>query len=265
MFDFWVTSPIKSKRPDSLRRLKDVVRATCLRRTKAMTGKSLQLPLRAERIESIELHQADQELYNFFRLRTSKIAAGLSLHEDSTSGQRRQGNILSLINFLRLICNHGEHLLPPSALNAWRDRDSASIDWEMMRGCRRRCDACGADVEETDNIASTCLEFRCRHLICAVCAIHSNDDSTSDERMCPKCAIAPTGGAGLRASDLSITSARPSAKVEALLRNLHEEQTTGNWDNPTKRYEIQMYAKSWQFISLMSKASYSVTGPKCSI
>jgi len=100
-FDFWITSPIKRKRPDSLSTLGDLIRATCLRRTKDITQDSLELPRRIERIEEIKLHQADQDLYDFFKQKTAKIAAGLAGPDEGKSRitEGKDANILTLINF----------------------------------------------------------------------------------------------------------------------------------------------------------------------
>ncbi|KAH8597908.1 SNF2 family N-terminal domain-containing protein [Bisporella sp. PMI_857] len=61
-FDFWIMSPIKKKQPNCFNILGDLIRATCLRRTKDIMQNLLMLPERTEKIEEIELHQADQNL-----------------------------------------------------------------------------------------------------------------------------------------------------------------------------------------------------------
>lgn len=132
MFDVWITAPIKDKKPNSLRRLKDLVSATCLRRTKAMiSSESLALPPRVEKIESVQLHQEGQELYNFFKLKTANIAAGLAGNReagDTTPGfdQRKESNMLSLINLLRLICNH--RAAPPTVCVGGLESQRHGID-----------------------------------------------------------------------------------------------------------------------------------------
>ena len=78
MFDFWIASSIKNKKIGSLERLRDLIKATCLRRRKTSIGDSLELPKRLERTEIVELHQADLELYDFFKVKTAKIAASNS-------------------------------------------------------------------------------------------------------------------------------------------------------------------------------------------
>ena len=236
MFDFWIASPVKDGKPDSLRRLQDLVRATCLRRTKRTIGKSLELPRRIEKIETVEFHQADQELYTFFKEKTAKIAAGVSPCTPGTYKfeQLKENNILSLINFLRLICNHGKQLLPPSALEAWKAQDGTSIDWQMMRNCRRRCDICEADIEGTDFPASNSPDLRCQHSICATCAFRSEDSTAGGERRCPICVAAPRMGTDSSLPNPTTTFIPPSAKIEAMLKNLHSEQILESHWNPTR-------------------------------
>lgn len=125
MFDHWITKPIHEKKSEGFTRLQNLVRGTCLRRTKESMGDILQLPRRHERIESIYLHQRDQEIYSFFKQRSADIASGTkiaSLTAPQLNGAQ-DGGIITLLNFLRLICNHGEQLLPKSALHIWDNRN----------------------------------------------------------------------------------------------------------------------------------------------
>ena len=253
-FDFWITSPIKRKHPNSLSTLGDLIRATCLRRTKDMTQDSLQLPRRIERIEEIKLHQADQNLYDFFREKTAKIAAGIAMLDESTSGigREKDANILTLLNFLRRICNHGEDLLPPSALEAWRS-STVSVDWQMMRNYNRICDSCGSLIEEVDFLSGNSPEFGCHHSICTTCSMQRENSITEEAWKCPKrAAMQATSGNFLT---LPTSSIRLSAKVEALIRNLSSEQALEEREDkalPVKRYpamidpaNIAVIQRSW--------------------
>lgn len=237
-FDFWITSPIKQKRPNSFSIIGDLIRATCLRRTKNMTQDSLKLPRRIERMEEVELHQADQVLYDFFKEKTAKIAAGLS-GQDGGKG----ATILTLINFLRRICNHGEDLLPQSALEALRSKNSTSVDWQMMQNCKQVCDSCSSIIEEVDLLSNDSPEFDCRHSICTTCSLQSENISTDEVRKCPKCAASRARSGNSFATPKS--SAVFSAKVESLVRNLDAEQTMGEHDEkalPVKRYLTEWIA-----------------------
>jgi SNF2 family DNA or RNA helicase len=238
-FDFWISSPIKQKQPNSFTTLGDLIRATCLRRTKDITQLSLKLPRRIERVEEIELHKADQALYHFFREKTAKIAAGLASRDEGTSrtSKGKSANILTLINFLRRICNSGEDLLPQSALEAWRTKNSASMDLQMMRNCNKICDSCGSIIEEADLLSDDNPEFVCRHSICSTCSMQSENTPIDEVRKCPKCAA--TQAMSGNSSSLPKSSFSLSAKVEALIRNLDAEQTADQHKDkglPVKRY-----------------------------
>jgi SNF2 family DNA or RNA helicase len=238
-FDFWIASPLKNGRADSLRRLKELIRATCLRRTKRTLGDSCELPKRTERTENLRFHETDQDLYAFFKEKCAKMAEGVSTtRPGSLEGrQRREGNLLSLINFLRRICDHGLQLLPQPALDAWKARDDTSINWQMMQSCRKKCCICETDIEEADFLASNGYEPRCQHWICTTCALQG-EDTSREEGVCPKCATSPSSGDESSFASLAETCPPPSAKIEALLRNLHTEQAVKNsqrLSEPVKR------------------------------
>ncbi|KAF3764535.1 hypothetical protein M406DRAFT_346591 [Cryphonectria parasitica EP155] len=98
-FMTWIANPVEEKDKLGIERLHRLVRATCLRRTiqKALSSGMLKLPQRSERI-----HEGI----------TIRAAAGLERRPDQgPSPKGKQANILALINSLRLICDHGEHLL----------------------------------------------------------------------------------------------------------------------------------------------------------
>ena len=228
MFDFWVASPIKEEKLYSLRRLQDLIRATCLRRTKSMVNKSLELPRRLEKTESIELHQADRELYTYFKEITAAVAAGNASQTWGSSkyDHLKDSNILSLINFLRLICNHGTELLPPSALAAWDTKDHSSFDWQMMQSWRSRCDLCSADIQVSESLSRDHTRLSCEHTICASCARQIVQNSVDEDAGCPKCTLERDTAAAGHSPAPPFGHVRHSAKVEALLKHLREERTS---------------------------------------
>jgi SNF2 family DNA or RNA helicase len=232
MFDFWIASPAKEERPGSLRRLQDIIKITCLRRTKQSINDSLKLPERLERTEHVKLHGTDCELYDFFKERTTMIAAGGPGHKAGIprAEDPKEANILSLINFLRLICDHGKSLLPPSALEVWKTRDSASVDWQMMRSWKRRCDMCDAELEESEAVAPD----SCEHFICSRCRVQNKDITLEENIECPKCSSTPSIPFDPDLRSTTPILARPSAKVEALLRNLNAEQGPESHTTPEK-------------------------------
>lgn len=207
-----------------------MVRATCLRRTKSLNNAIFKLPRRFEKIEWIELFPEDRELYKFFKLKTAKIASELSRGQSGVgkTGQQKDTNILTLINFLRLICDYGEHLLPLSALELWKTRRSGLIDWQMRSIFKARCDVCGDFVDEFDTPASINLEYQCQHSICPECAIRNQKDKADDGPTCPKCIEEIVSEGDSMISQVPRTFIRPSAKVEKLIQNLRQEQFSGN-------------------------------------
>ena len=230
-FDFWVTEPVKQNRPNSWQRLESLIRATCLRRTKSLNSALFRMPPRFEKIEWVELSPEDRELYTFFQLKTAEVVSEFSRcqHDAGKAGRRNEINTLTLINFLRLICDHGEHLLPSSALEAWKTRKSGLIDWQMMRTVKARCDICGVYIDEVYAPVSIDYEYQCQHSICPACASASSQmDKADDSPTCPKCLSQIVSGADRLISQAPRSFIRPSAKVEKLIHNLRQEQVLGS-------------------------------------
>jgi SNF2 family DNA or RNA helicase len=136
MFDHWITKPIQQKKQEGFSRLQILVRTTCLRRTKDSIGDALDLPQRREEVEFVPLQPQDQELYNFFKSKAAELASGATTLNPATATRKlsQDGSVLSLLNFLRLTCNHGQQILPKSALQLWsaRDRTLANHDKDEM-------------------------------------------------------------------------------------------------------------------------------------
>jgi SNF2 family DNA or RNA helicase len=128
-FAHWVKSYVWNEAGDTERldRLKKLVAATCLRRTKVHVNSQLKLPRRTEIEQLIELNTSERLLYGFFKARASSLVAKSTVHHEAIN-KGGWGNILSLINSLRLICNHGEELLSSSALELWKGRDASTDD-----------------------------------------------------------------------------------------------------------------------------------------
>lgn len=220
-FEYWISSPIKQRNSVGIQRLKDLVRATCLRRTKKSPGISLDLQDLVENIEYVRLHNEDQDLYQFFRKKTAEIAANIRLQKGIKMKDKaaKDENILSLINILRLICNHGKDLLPLKALNAWNQREAASVDWEMMKTSRRACEMCGEELEDGDELPSR-SESRLAsgyHLTCALCDASVENDTLN---------IQSVRRAKTKQGLTTVASSRPSAKIQSLISILHRERTT---------------------------------------
>lgn len=250
-----------SNRSHSLHILRNLVRATCLRRTKLLPrlSSALKLPRKTELIETVELTLDERELYDFFKRRSYLLANGTSnkasavtpkkgvkmrkrqiigstANLSDTKPRRSAGNIIVLISVLRMICNHGEALLSHIALEAWRSRDTESLSWESMQAAalaQYSCCICGQgnSREEDEKREADMVEFSCnKHRACETCATPTEDAVL----VCPKCSTTAM-------PPLTDSSARvPSSKVAALLRNLlctlKSQDASSHSYQPIKRY-----------------------------
>lgn len=240
-FDTYIAEPILTRKKDSFQMLRKVVAATCLRRTKMTLISSLGLPAKIERVERIEMNRHDRQLYEFFK-RFSYFAAGL----DKSSKPKADINILSLISMLRLICDHGEALLTDSALKAWRGRDNISFIKEVLESGMRRCISCDCEIEELHILDLAVEELQCGHSVCGTCATKSQNDT--GQVQCPNCRSKPANStpfqprSPLPPPSIELSSPleprySPSAKVEALLRNIRDKRTAFSTETqPAKEY-----------------------------
>ena len=199
------------------------------------------LPIRANKIEVVEFHAAEQELYAFFKRKTAKLAANTLMRRSRAAKQDgpETSNILSLINFLRLICNHGKSMLPTSALEAWETRKNSSIDWQMMQNYKQKCDVCKTGLEDNDFFASTDFRLPCEHIVCTACTSLGGDSAANEQQRCLKCVSIGIVKPSSQPVSPGTISVPPSSKVEALLKNLRSEQSLKNrscTQRATKRY-----------------------------
>ncbi|KAF5674657.1 helicase-like transcription factor [Fusarium circinatum] len=120
IFDHWISNPIRDNGKEGLRKLRMLVEATCLRRTKSSISQALPPPTVCE--ERVDLHPYDRALYDFFESEAAKNALNLSNGYSTNriaNSVTEKKNVLSLIQNLRLICDHGEDLLPDADIEAW--------------------------------------------------------------------------------------------------------------------------------------------------
>ncbi|KAF5667795.1 hypothetical protein FHETE_5564 [Fusarium heterosporum] len=142
-FDRFITVPFTKNQSHALDRLQDLVRATSLRRTMIHNGESLGLQPVVENISWVDMDSENAEMYRFFQEKSFQIAKRKHIAKKSKNKlltMTGDTNILSLILFLRLICNYGRILLPESAIRAWNARDMKAIvsnDWATMEALRR--------------------------------------------------------------------------------------------------------------------------------
>ncbi|KAG4256793.1 hypothetical protein FPRO03_03803 [Fusarium proliferatum] len=199
VFDFWIMKPVVQGNAEGLRRLKNLVGATCLRRTKD------------------SLDPEDRELYDFFKRNASHLIADRGFGDSNTT--RTTGSILPIINALRLICNHGQRLLPKFALEAWSHRRNATSDSNFTTSKFGLCISCGVEASPNDMQS----EFACSHFLCSKCTDSDEKYQLSlDSVLCPSCTKDEDSAATDAATEKG--NCRPSAKIRALIQNLHVEQ-----------------------------------------
>ena len=201
---------------------------------------SLDLPSPTEKIEHVDLHRDDQKLYDLLKKKTAAIAARQSQGKERIADHQgaREVNILTLMNFLRRICNHGKDLLPSTLLTSLKGLEEASINCKMVRASLRACKACGEDLEVpgVDRLDSMSPEASPHQYVCAVCNPIAEDNALEDQRLClPDRAISQTSPGKLVELKPAVGIARPSAKVESLLLNLSTEQAACDPEKPVKR------------------------------
>ncbi|KAI9708611.1 MAG: hypothetical protein M1820_003829 [Bogoriella megaspora] len=255
MFDFWVATAFRQEKPDSLRRLQDLIKATCLRRTKKIIGKSLELPCRFERTEIIELDGSDRDLYKFFKDKTAAVAAGLAaqnVHKSKLDGTE-ESNIISLINVLRLICDHGRDLLPRSALAAWEARGQASVDWQSMQNWRRSSNEANADVELNveDSLDSSHANDQD--------AIDADDSFKGWNNLSPEgaetsCYLQDYASVSKRCENGPSKRFRPSAKIKVLLENLRNAKSLQQDVDPEKPNKCVIFSFWTKMLDLIQEA-----------
>ena len=220
-FVSWVVKPVKNKEKLSTERLQELIRATCLRR---MKWKTLKLPPRSERTHEVHLHQDDQVLYDHYKKRCTAEAIGQDKRLEESSSPKDEGeNILSLIQNLRLICNHGKQLIYREIKGKGDKNCVSPIGVGAQRIYSSRCSSCEGEIDRSisgvQDEDSTC--FNCR---------------TSEEIPSNMTMLTDRSTATEKFGSVD-TLYRPSAKVLALLENLKQERAAARGNRrPRKRY-----------------------------
>ncbi|GAW19569.1 hypothetical protein ANO14919_090570 [Xylariales sp. No.14919] len=101
---------------------------------KVFFSNETKLPPRSERIHEVHLHQDDRNLYDTIKTVCAETAAGLAERPDKSSlSKGKENNLMVLINSLRLICDHGEQLLPKTVKSRIEGTPALSSDSGMER------------------------------------------------------------------------------------------------------------------------------------
>ncbi|KAL6821028.1 SNF2 family N-terminal domain-containing protein [Trichoderma sp. SZMC 28015] len=226
LFDFWITRPIKEKQSYGLRQLGLLIKGTCLRRTKKMIELSHPLPDRREKTTWVELTPRDRNLYSFFEKEAANIASGSYRHNNghSNSNDRQNNNILKLINFLRLICDHGEQLLPQSAVEIWSAEGDKTVDWQSLQELQVACDMCGLKIDNTQGWSSNELDISYPRVICEACHTSTRENGPGIKFTNPDNSMPIPNGRESLCSAAKIRAAQQSPKLKALVDHLRQEQ-----------------------------------------
>ncbi|KAI0399412.1 SNF2 family N-terminal domain-containing protein [Xylaria palmicola] len=215
-FTSWIVKPIEEKHPLGIGRLQELIRATCLRRVKAqvLSSNEIRLPPRSERVHEVNLHQEDQELYDAIKKLCATRAAGVETKSNKSEAPRStEKNLLLLINSLRLICNHGEQLLPQAVKGLAEGASTISLDSAVRQ---IPSNTFSVYEEETDD------------------SLSSTEDQT------PTCFQTTDMEINTPVKD-DLLAYRPSAKVLALLENLNHERAAAQNSHRARKSVIFSY------------------------
>ncbi|ETS80390.1 hypothetical protein PFICI_07919 [Pestalotiopsis fici W106-1] len=239
-FMSWIVKPLETNDEISIDRLQRLIRTTCLRRTKqkCLSHNDLSLPERSEIVHKVRLHEADQALYNDFKELAKERAAGLGKQSrETTSRKNKEENILSLINWLRLICDHGAQLLPDEVVKMKSKNSASSFSiLEAHRFHGGKCSSCegeldiisGSDSDGLDSLCSNCLNSEGSNGYDTFSNTADKDGSSSPSK----------------------ARYQPSAKVVALLETLKQQTVTGTNGKPQKSVVFSYWTKMLDLVGL---------------
>ncbi|KAK0617623.1 SNF2 family N-terminal domain-containing protein [Immersiella caudata] len=266
-FQRWISDPFQKKKKCAFDRLRALVKATCLRRTKRFTASGLSLPKKEENTVVLDLEPYNRELYNFFK-RQAVAAVQIVPHGNQPGNVPTgvtAGMILPLINNLRRICDHGEDLLNGAALEAWRNRDVDLTDWQLIAAGFQQCDGCAAGLDDSDESAVP-VELPCGHRYCTTCCCAAElNESRLSSAACSKCSsTSPLPTSRSVESSSSTTNnvhgastaehgCKSSVKVDALLRNLDRERSADT-DNVGDGLKSVVFSCWTKMLDLIEKA-----------
>jgi SNF2 family DNA or RNA helicase len=224
-------SSIQKGNEEGIARLKALVQAISLRRTKASVLRELSLGPRVERVQSVTLSEEERTLYTIVK--------------SGNSGSTR--SIFQTITKLRQVCDHGRELLPPETLAILDQGCLNGERLEAISGESQSCECCGAAIQDSDLEEFANHLLSCLHLLCNRC-FPKDERGNTEQASCPVCS--GTGTSDSFSEDESVadpcrdrtedsmeidSSYRPSSKVLALLQNLRTDRLLGSAKDPIKR------------------------------
>ncbi|KAK5633502.1 hypothetical protein RRF57_009216 [Xylaria bambusicola] len=232
-FHSWVVKPVEEKNPLGIERLQRLIRATCLRRMKEkiLSSDETRLPPRFERVHEVDLHKDDQTIYDILKSICAEKASGLEKRAiEGSSAKSKDRNLLVLINSLRLICDHGEQLLPRAVKDLVKGTPVGSFNSAMTQAGSDGCSACGGEVD------------------------NSTISTGNQVSICSECAASEEGlqstGSPLDPEGNGVLVYRPSAKVLALLGNLERQQIEALHEGrPRKSVVFSYWVKMLDLVS----------------
>ena len=213
-----------------MKRLRLLVSAICLRRTKDCLG----LPPRKNEIQSVIFNREEKQLYETCKQSTVEFIE-FAFKEDGKI--KSFATVIQLILRLRQICNHGKEMLSAKTLKNIDNYMSSQGPPGSMSSLveSAMCGMCGRKVQDMDSL------LPCMHLACGSCSEEKEMVISKGELECGICAgtLSPRSNNNLEDQDQPMPDAmigdyNPSSKVAALVKNLlscNEEST----NTPIKR------------------------------
>lgn len=234
-----------------MKRLRLLVSAICLRRTKDCLG----LPPRKNEIQSVVFNNEEKQLYEICKQSTVEFIE-LVFKEDGKL--KSFAVVIQLILRLRQICNHGKEMLSAKTLKNIDDYTSSQGSRGSMSPLVEiaLCGICGRKVQHMDSL------LPCMHPACSSCYEEKEIMVSKGELECSICA-----GTGTPRSNSNpgtdrdqpmpgamIVDYRPSSKVAALIKNLqsYNEDST---NLPIKSVVFSYWTKMLDLISQALNAS----------
>lgn len=200
-----------------MKRLRLLVSAICLRRTKDCLG----LPPRKNEIQPVAFNNEEKDLYEICKQSTVEFIE-LVFKEDGKL--KSFATVIQLILRLRQICNHGKEMLSAKTLKNIDDYMSSQGSRGSMSPLVEvaLCGICGRKVQDMEAL------LPCMHSTCSSCFEEKEMMLSKGELDCSICAgtLSSKSNNNLGSDqdqpipDAMIVAYKPSSKVATLIKNL---------------------------------------------